>query len=328
MELGFFSTAVGNLLSPAVLAFVLGIIAVLIRSDLKLPEQITQGISIYLLLAIGLKGGVGLRSSELVTTLGAVGAALALGILIPILAFGILRWVTKLTATDRGAVAAHYGSTSLVTFTAALVFLQDSGIEVPGYAATLLTVLEIPGLIVAIFLAQRSIARSGGVARPWAGTLHEIVTGKSIYLLVGGLVMGAIIGPAGYEPIAPLFTDLFKGALVFFLLGLGLEVGSRLSTVRQAGPGLIGFALIFPLCAGTLGVLAATALGLSVGGAAVLGVLCASASYIAAPAAVRFSLPQANLAIALTASIAITFPMNLTIGIPVLTWLSGLLHGG
>ena len=327
MDVGILTTAANNLLSPAVLAFVLGIGAVLVRSDLKIPEQLTQGISIYLLLAIGLKGGVGLRVSDPASTLGAVGAAIALGIVIPIAAFAALKWMTKLDAIDRGSVAAHYGSTSLVTFTAALVFLEDSGIPVPGYAATLLTVLEIPGLVVAIFLAQRSAARSGGEARPWLGTLHEIVTGKSIYLLVGGLAVGAIIGPRGYEPVAPLFTDLFKGVLVFFLLGLGLEVGRRISTVRAAGAGLIGFALLFPIVAGTLGVVVATAIGLSVGGAIVLAVLCASASYIAAPAAVKFSLPTANLAIALTASIAITFPLNLTLGIPFLAWLAQLMAG-
>ncbi|MFM6974976.1 MAG: sodium-dependent bicarbonate transport family permease [Agromyces sp.] len=321
MDSQFLTAAIGNLLSPAVLAFVLGVAAVLLRSDLRIPEPVTQAVSLYLLFAIGLKGGVGLRSAPLEQAVLGMAAALALGILIPIAAFALLRLVTKLGAIDRGAVAAHYGSTSLVTFTAAIVFLQNSQIEVPGYAATLLTVLEIPGIVVGILLAQRATATQPN----WLPTVHEIVTGKSIVLLVGGLVIGAAIGPRGFEPVAPLFAGLFPGMLVFFLLGLGLEVGARFATVRSAGPGLIVFAVLFPILAGSLGVVIASWLGLGVGAAAVLGVLCASASYIAAPAAIRFSLPQANLAIALTASIAVTFPFNLIVGIPMYNGLAQLL---
>ena len=323
MDIGFLDGALSNLFSAPVLAFALGIIAVAIRSDLAIPEPVQQGISIYLLLAIGLKGGVGLRESEPSELLVAVLLALALGIAIPIAAFYALRAVTNLGPIDRGAIAAHYGSTSLVTFTAALVFLQSVRIPVPGFAPTLLTVLEIPGIVVALLLAQRASGTSGS----WAATVHEILTGKSIVLLAGGLLMGAAIGPAGYESIAPLFSELFRGALVFFLLGLGIEVGARLRSVREAGVGLIAFGLVFPVLAGTLGVATGAVAGLGVGGAAVLGVLCASASYIAAPAAVRFSLPQANLAIALTASIAITFPFNLILGIPLYSALAQLLAG-
>ncbi|HLP22480.1 MAG TPA: sodium-dependent bicarbonate transport family permease [Microbacteriaceae bacterium] len=324
MDLGFLSATATNLLSPAVLAFVLGVLAIIVKSDLKLPDSITQGISLYLLFAIGLKGGVGLRTSDPAeSALGAV-AALGLGIVIPFLAFWALRFMTRLDATDRGAVAAHYGSTSLVTFTAALVFLQSASVVVPGYAATMLTVLEVPGIVIGIFLARRL---SGDTAH-WGRSLHEIVTGKSIVLLVGGMVIGAIAGPEGMKPIAPLFVDLYKGVLVFFLLSLGLEVGARVKTIRSAGPGLVIFAIVFPVCAGTLGAATAAALGLGVGASAILAVLCASASYIAAPAAVRFSLPQANLAFALTASLAVTFPFNVTFGIPLYTWIASVFVGG
>lgn len=320
MDFALSSAALLNVMSPTVLAFGLGILAVVLRSDLKLPEALTQGLSIYLLFAIGLKGGVGLHASNGQDIVGALSAALVLGILIPVAAFATLRMITRLNPIDRGSVAAHYGSTSLVTFTAALVFLQSMGLEQPGYAATMLTVLEIPGIVVGIFLAQRSLSRQVR----WTGTLHEILTGKSIVLLVGGLIIGAAVGPSGYEPIVPLFSNLFTGALVLFLLGLGLEVGSRLSTVKSAGPGLVVFGVVFPLLAGTAGVAAGSIVGLGLGGAMILGVLCASASYIAAPAAVTFSLPQANLAVALTASIVITFPFNLVIGIPYFAWLAGM----
>ena len=323
MDTGLLESALSNLFSAPVIAFALGILAVAIRSDLAIPEPVQQGMSIYLLLAIGLKGGVGLRESEPNELVVAVLLALALGIVIPLAAFYGLRLFTRLGPIDRGAVAAHYGSTSLVTFTAALVFMQSANVPVPGFAPTLLTVLEIPGIVVALLLAQRA----SNTGTKLSATLHEILTGKSIVLLVGGLAMGAAIGSSGYESIAPLFSDLFRGALVLFLLGLGLEVGARLRSVGEAGVGLIAFAIVFPVLAGTLGVATGSLVGLGVGGATVLGVLCASASYIAAPAAVRFSLPQANLAIALTASIAITFPFNLVLGIPLFAWLAECIAG-
>jgi hypothetical protein len=279
----------------------------------------TQGLSIYLLLAIGLKGGVALRSTDAETLVIPLALAIGLGITIPIAAFLLLRLLTPFGPVDRGAIAAHYGSTSLVTFTAAIVALESASIAVPGYAATMLTVLEVPGIVVGLLLARRHSATRG----TWAATVHEILTGKSILLLVGGLAMGAAIGEPGYAPVAPLFSDLFRGALVLFLLALGIEAGTRFGTLRRGAAGLIVFALVFPATVGTLTVLVASAAGLGLAGSAILGVLCASASYIAAPAAVRMSLPEANLAYPLTASMAITFPFNLIVGIPALIWLAG-----
>lgn len=315
--------ALTNLASPPVLAFLLGLLAVAVRSDLWLPDALTQSLSIYLLLAIGLKGGVALRGESVTTVAAPIGLAIALGITIPALAYLILRWMTRLGPVDRGAVAAHYGSTSLVTFTAALVFLESSGIEYPGYAATLLTVLEIPGIVVGLLLANRhAIAHVG-----WPRAIHEVLAGKSIVLLVGGLFIGLVLGEAGYAPVEPVFSDLFRGALTLFLLGLGLEAGSRFASMRKVGFGLVAFAVLFPVAVGTLGVVTATAIGMGVGGAIVLGVLCASASYIAAPAAVRFALPEANPAYSLTASIGVTFPFNLVVGIPLLAWVATALAG-
>ncbi len=312
-----------NIVSAPVLAFVLGLLAVAVRSDLRLPEALTQSLSLYLLLAIGFKGGVALRGEAVGDVLGPVALALALGAVVPLAAYNALRWMSRLGPVDRGAVAAHYGSTSLVTFTAAIVFLESAGTAVPGYAATLLTVLEVPGIIVGLLLANRHAARHVG----WAGAVHEVLAGKSIVLLVGGLFIGWAVGAKGFAVVEPVFGDPFRGVLVLFLLGLGLEAGARLRSARTAGVGLLLFAILFPLAAGALGVLAGAAIGMPEGGAAVLGVLCASASYIAAPAAVRYSLPEANSAIPLLASLGVTFPVNLVVGIPLLAQLAAHVAG-
>jgi hypothetical protein len=314
-------TAAANLLSAPVLAFVLGLMAVAVRSDLRLPEALSKSISIYLLLAIGVKGGVALRSATLAEVAGPVALAFGLGLAIPLLAYIALRSMSRLGALDRGSVAAHYGSTSLVTFTAALVFLQTSGIDYPGYGATLLTVLEIPGIVIGILLASR--ASAGRVK--WGAAIHEVLAGKSIVLLAGGLVLGFAIGDAGYIGVQPFLEEPFRGVLTLFLLGLGIEAGQRLGTLREAGPGLMVFAALFPFVVGGGVVGLATLIGMGQGGAVVLGILCGSASYIAAPAAVRFALPEANLAVLLAASIGVTFPINLVLGIPYLTWLAGIL---
>ncbi|WP_169582027.1 MULTISPECIES: sodium-dependent bicarbonate transport family permease [Microbacterium] len=312
------STAVTSLLSAPVLAFVLGVVAVAVRSDLKVPDALTQTLSIYLLLAIGVKGGVALADTDPASLAVPLLLALGFGLLTPVLAYFALRVLTRLGPVDRGSIAAHYGSTSLVTFTAALVALESAQIAVPGYAATVLTVLEIPGILVGLLLARRHTARHAG----WGTTIHEILTGKSILLLAGGLAIGAIVGEAGYAPIEPFFGDPFRGALVLFLLALGIEAAHKFAALRTSTAGLIAFAIGFPLLIGSAAVLAGAAAGLGVGGAAILGVLCASASYIAAPAAVRMSLPDANLAYPLATSLGITFPVNLTIGIPLYTALA------
>lgn len=306
------SLAVTNLTSPAVLAFALGLIAVLLRGDLRLPEPVYQGLSMYLLLAIGVKGGVALREAGLASVVTPAAATVALGLTIPVLAFAALRWLTPLGGVDRAALAAHYGSTSLVTFTAALVFLDAAGVQYEGFAATLLTLLEIPGIVVGLLLASRHLGRS----LSWRSSLHEVLVGRSVLLLAGGLLIGALTGPVGYAKVEPFFGGLFSGMLTLFLLEMGSLVGRRLRDFKSAGIGLIAFAVVFPVVAGTLGISAGLLIGLSVGGATVLGVLCASASYIAAPAAVRLALPEASPGYYLTASLGITFPFNLTVGIP------------
>jgi uncharacterized protein len=306
-------TALATLSTPAVLAFLLGLVAAVLRSDVRLPDAVHTALSSFLLLAIGLKGGAGLREAGLAEVLVPVLAALVLGVVTPLIAWGALRALTRLGPVDRAAVAAHYGSTSLVTFTAAVALLEAQDIEYEAYAATLLAVLEVPGIVVGLLLAGGATAAAGAGK---AEAIREVMTGRSILLLTGGLAIGALSTPTSYDAVAPLFVTLFPGALVLFLLDLGVLAGRRLRDVPAAGPGLVAVALLLPVVNGALGVGAGTAVGLTVGGATLLGVLTASASYIAAPAAVRLALPQANPAYYLTTSLGITFPFNLLVGIP------------
>jgi uncharacterized protein len=306
-----------------ILAFVLGALATVAGSDLRLPATASAVLSYYLLFAIGLKGGVALSQSSpgelFLPTLG----TLALGIVTPVIAFIVARRILPIDATDAGALAAHYGSVSAVTFATALMVFEAASVTVEGFAPALLAMLEIPGIIVALVLA--SGVRGG--ARTWLPVAREAFLGKSVVLLVGGLVIGLAAGPAGTAPIDPLFRDLFLGALTLFLLDLGVAAAQRAKGLLAIGPRLAVLATVVPLVNGTLGVLLGTAAGLSIGGAAVLGVMAASASYIAAPAAVRVALPDANPALYLTASLGITFPINLLLGIPLFLAIAGLVAG-
>ncbi len=360
--------ALRNLTSIPVLAFVAGVLAMsVLKADLRLPEPVYRVMSFYLLLAIGLKGGVALRESGVSGLLAPAATAVALGVLIPLVAFHSLAVLTRLDRADRGAMAAHYGSTSLVTFTAAMALVTTIGLPFEGHLATLVVILEVPGIIVGLALAQRrpsqrrapqrraatrhralvgagapddgslehgrdpedaTSTRPGEAgsdhepASGWSDALREVLTGPSILLMAGGLVIGVVAGPTGYEPVAPVFTGLFTGVLALFLLHLGAVAGRHLGTIRTAGPGLVFFALAFPIAAGAVGVLAGAAIGMTTAGGAILGVLCASASYIAAPAAVGLALPRANGGLCITSSLGITFPFNLVAGIPLLVALS------
>ena len=306
------SVAITNLTSVAVLVFILGFLAARIKSDMRIPEQIYQMISIFLLFGIGLKGGHALKDVSFDSFLGPALATLMLGVSIPFAAFVSLKLVRKINDADRGAIAAHYGSTSLVTFTAALLFLENSAVQVEGFATALLTIMEVPGIVVGVYLGSRHRDKSV----QWGKTLHEVITGKTILLLVGGLIIGAITSQTGYLKVAPFFIDLQSGFLALFLLHLGYLAGSNWEEIKKVGARVAVFAIIFPIFAGTLGVIVGNMVGLSIGGATILGVLSASASYIAAPAAVSVGLPEANAPLALMSSIGVTFPFNLIFGIP------------
>ncbi|GIW25490.1 sodium-dependent bicarbonate transport family permease [Meiothermus sp.] len=312
-----------NLLSPAVLAFALGITATLIKSDLKIPDALYTTLSIYLLLAIGLKGGAALAITPLAEVWKPVLATLVLSALTPLLSYAVLRRLGRFDVVNAAALAAHYGSVSAVTFIAATAFMQAARQPVEGFLPTLVAILEVPAIVIALLIARRNL---GGGSLGEA--VREILAGKSILLLVGGSLIGYLSGPDGLKQVAPVFVDPFRGVLVLFLLELGMVAAKRLRDLRKVGVFLIGFGIVMPLVHGALGVWLGSLAGMSVGGAMVLGTMAASASYIAAPAAVRIALPQANPSYYLTASLGITFPFNLTLGIPLYFALSRWLHGG
>jgi hypothetical protein len=307
------SIAQANLTSVGVLTFIFGFLAARIKSDVRVPDAIYAFLSIYLLFGIGLKGGHSLKTSSLSELATPALTTIACGILIPLLAFLTLKLIKVLNDVDRGSIAAHYGSTSLVTFSAGLLFLESNNVFVEGYAPALLTLLEIPGLIVGIFLASRSLTTKVR----WSSTLKEVLLGKTVLLLAGGLAIGLITSNEGYMKVSPFFVDLLNGLLVLFLLHLGYLAGINFSEIRKVGAPLAAFGIFFPLLSGLIGVTAGSLIGMSVGGATMLGILAASASYIAAPAAVSVALPTASPTLALMSSIGITFPFNLILGIPI-----------
>lgn len=313
-----------NLLDPVVLFFVLGVLAGIAKSDLRLPEALYETLSIYLLVSIGLKGGVQLATADPGGVFVPAIAAVLLGVVIPPVAFTILRRFGRFARPDAAAIAAHYGSVSVVTFAVALSYLDRLQIPYEEYVTTLLVILEIPGIAVGILIARMGAAR-GSVQL--GKLMHELFFGKSIVLLLGGMIVGYASGPERMGAVGVLFFDLFRGALAFFLLEMGLVTARRLGDLRRVGPFLVGFGVAMPLFSGTLGALAGLLAGLSVGGMTVLATLAASASYIAATAAMRVAVPEANPTLYLTASLGITFPFNIMLGIPIYFWMAQLIHG-
>lgn len=299
-----------NLLSPMVLAFALGVAAKLLKSDLKLPNGLYTSISIYLLFAIGLKGGVALREASFIDVVFPAIATMMLGALTAFLAYNIALHVGRLSRMDAASLAAHYGSVSAVTFITAQSFAHSQNIPTEGFLPALVAVLEVPAILLALVLAGRQDGQRFGLLA------RELITGKTVVLLVGGMIIGFIVANDGYEQVRPVFGDLFKGALTFFLLEMGLVAASRLPDLGRHWLFLTLFGIAIPLINGALGVLAGTWSGMSPGGAGILGVMGASASYIAAPAAIRVALPGANVSLSLAAALAVTFPFNLAIGIP------------
>jgi hypothetical protein len=238
-------------------------------------------------------------------------AAIAIGVITPLIAYALFRKTAKLDITNAAALAAHYGSVSAVTFTVLLSTLDSHGISYEGYVSGLLAVLEIVGIVVALFLAHKFSAGTD-----WKSGLSEVVRGKSIAFLVAGLLIGVIVGPDRLAPTDPLFVGLFSGALTLFLVELGSIAANRLRDLDGAGLRVVILAIVVPLINGSIGAVLGSAAGMSVGGVAVMATLAASASYIAAPAAIRIALPDANPGIYVTASLGITFPFNLIVGIP------------
>ncbi|TSE22732.1 sodium-dependent bicarbonate transport family permease [Tepidimonas aquatica] len=314
---------------PIVLFFLLGLLAGLSKSDLKIPAAIYEALSIYLLLAIGLKGGVELSKYPLGQLVGSSAIVLAAGMLIPVIAFPVLRFVGRLSHYDSASIAAHYGSVSVVTYSVAVATLMERQWQHDGYMVVYLALLEMPALILGVVLARLGDQRDGqggglaALARiHWGRLAHEVFFGKSILLLIGGLIIGYAAGEKGYEPIAPVFKEAFKGLLALFLLEMGLVAASRIAAFRSYGAFLVGFAMVMPLVSACVGIATARYLGFSAGNGALLATLYASASYIAAPAAMRIAVPQANPALSIGASLGVTFPFNLFVGIPIYVWMA------
>ena len=314
----FFEAIRANLLSPAVLFFVLGLIAALTKSDLKFPEPLYVGLTIYLLVAIGFKGGVAIAEAGIAKVWLPALAAMALGALIPLWTYPLLRFGGKLSAVDAAAIAAHYGSVSAVTFIAATNYLKAINQPFESYATAFLAVMESPAILVGVVLGKLATKTAGEKSGASIKTaMHEAIFGRSIFLLVGTLVVGALSGEVGMKKVEPFFVTPFQGVLALFLLEMGIVAGRRLEDLKKVGAFLLAFGVVVPLINGALGVCLGKLTGLGIGGATLMGVLSASASYIAAPAAIRTSLPDANPTLYLTSSLAITFPFNITLGIPI-----------
>ncbi|MBL0925219.1 MAG: sodium-dependent bicarbonate transport family permease [Sphingomonadaceae bacterium] len=304
---------IDTLTSPVILFFVLGFVAALLKSDLTIPEAFAKAMSIYLMAAIGLKGGVEVASSGITPDLiAAAMAGLALSFLLPFIAFALLTQFGKLSKIDAGAVAAHYGSVSVVTFVTAKEILTGQGLGPAGYMVAVLALMETPAIITGLMLARRGAkADNGNGGTPW----HEVLTNASVMLLVGAFIIGMVAGKDGFAPVKPLFDTGFRGVLCLFLLDMGLIAARRLIQSRKITVRLVTLAIALPLINGAIGTALGTFIGLDAASAAALGILAASASYIAVPAAMRLALPEADPGIYLSMSLGITFPFNIIFGI-------------
>jgi uncharacterized protein len=306
-----------GILSPMVLAFLLGIVAARLKSDLKFPDSLYQSLTLYLLIAIGLKGGYKLSLAAFDKVIFPAGAAILLCCAIPLWTYWIMRKAGKFNVSNAAALAAHYGSVSAVTFSAALAFHENQGISFEGFMPSMLAMMEIPAILIAISLARINNPMSSSSGQTSLKEIaRELLAGKSSLLLIGFVLIGLVVGKTGWEQVSPLFDVPFKGILTLFLLEAGLVAGRKLSDLKKGGLLLIAFGVMFPILHAVLGIWLGQVAGLSLGGATILGVLAASASYIAAPAACRVALPDANPSYYLTAALAITFPFNILIGIP------------
>lgn len=320
------SLAATNLLSPIILSFALGVAAALARSDLNIPEAVAKGMSIYLLFAIGFKGGVSVADHGIDATLAlSLIAGIVLSAILPLIAFALLQVMGNLSRLDAAAVAAHYGSISIVTFVAATSVLTSSGVTSEGYMVAVAAAMEAPAILSALWL----ISRGGDSRRMDNDLLREIMLNGSIVLLVGSFFIGWITGADGLAKIDAFIVAPFQGVLCLFLLDMGLVAGRGLrSSSGVLTPGVLAFGVVMPMVGATLGLVTGLLLGVSTGGVALFMVLSASASYIAVPAAMRVALPEANPSIYLTLSLGVTFPFNLTLGIPVYLAVAGALSGG
>ena len=334
-----------NLLTPIVLFFLFGIIAARIKSDLKMPEAISEFLPIYLLAAIGLHGGIEMRKTGFEEMLVPMLVAIGLSLLFTLNHYQILRRLGKFNIFDSYALASTYGAVGAVTFSVGLSFLKNQGVSSEGYLAAILAVLEPVAFILAIFLTNMAVSKQIRTKKQsfsddeeldigmketktkLSQVLKESITGKAIVILLGSIVIGYIIGEEGFEPISIVFDELFTGAIVIFMIEMGIIAGQRLEDIKKVGIFLTAFSVIIPTINGIIGVLVSTALGLSLGGAVMFGLLLASASFIAAPAVLRHAIPQANPSLYITSALGITFPYNIIVLLPIMFTVSTWVHG-
>ena len=336
-----------NLLTPIILFFLFGIIAARIKSDLKIPEAISEFLPIYLLAAIGLHGGIEMRNTGFENMLIPMLVAIGLSLLFTLNHYQILRRLGKFNIFDSYALASTYGAVGAVTFSVGLSFLKNQGVTSEGYLAAILAVLEPAAFIMAIFLTNMAVSKQIRTKKlsftkdvtsdidvglketktKLSQVLHESITGKAIVILLGCIVIGYIIGESGFSSIKIVFDEMFTGAIVIFMIEMGIIAGQRLDDIKKVGIFLIAFAVIMPTFNGIIGVLVATAMGLSLGGAVMFGLLLASASFIAAPAVLRHAIPQANPSLYITSALGITFPYNIIVLLPIMFAISTLVHG-
>ncbi|KAB7610394.1 sodium-dependent bicarbonate transport family permease [Amylibacter sp. SFDW26] len=322
-----FALAQQNLLSPIILFFALGFAAAIAKSDLNFPEAIAKGMSLYLLFAIGFKGGASLSGygidAQLILSLL---AGIVLSACLPLLAFVLLRLMTRMSTLDAAAVAAHYGSISIVTFVAASSILEIQGIAYDGYMVAVAATMEAPAIISALWLISKNSDDNRSMD---SALMREIMLNGSIVLLIGSFLIGLATGKDGFAEIAPFISAPFKGVLCLFLLDMGLVAGRGLVNAKGAvSHRSVAFGVLMPLIGASIGLLFAVLIGLPLGSAVLMMVLSASASYIAVPAAMRVAVPEANPAIYLTLSLGVTFPFNLTVGIPLYVAVATAVVGG
>jgi uncharacterized protein len=305
-----------NILNPPVLFFFLGMLAIFLKSDLEIPAPLPKLFSLYLLVAIGFKGGYELQQSGFTVPIAlTMLAAIVMALVVPIYSFFILR--TKLDTYNAAAIAATYGSISAVTFITAKAFLEKLGIESGGHMVAALALMESPAIIIGLVLVQVFAKRSDSdEPTDWKEVFRESFLNGSVFLLIGSLIIGLLTGEKGWQKLAPFLDKNFYGALVFFLLDMGLVAARRIGDLRQAGGFLMGFSVLMPVFNAVIGIFIAKAIGIGPGNALLFAVLCASASYIAVPAAMRMTVPQANPSIYVSMALALTFPFNIIVGIP------------
>ncbi|MBX3617619.1 sodium-dependent bicarbonate transport family permease [Nitrosomonas sp.] len=312
-------------IQPVVFFFVAGVLAGVIKSDLKIPEALYKSLSLFLLIAIGFKGGVSMAKYEIMEVLPIAVSMVVLSALIPLSAYPILRFIGKFSQADAGAISAHYGSVSAVTFAVGVAFLGTMNEPSEGYMVLIMALMEIPALVTGTILAR---AGAGGEKTQWGKLMHEILTGTSLYLLIVGVLIGYYAGVVKLvSPLDKMFMDLFMGVLAFFLLEMGLLAAARLKAVIDKGIFIVAFGILFPLTAGLFGAYLGWIFGLSEGGTMLLAVLYASCSYIAAPAAMRIAVPDADPALSIGASLGVTFPFNIFIGVPIYWEMAHWFHG-